>query len=81
MYSVLAVVLIADYRNKNSTKNKQLLFKIFFFCVIFGGIVELMQEKWFYPRSAEWIDWLADILGALLGIIFMYIFKQIRLKS
>lgn len=81
MYSLLAVILIVDYRSRYSTKNKQFLFKIFFFCVAFGGIIELMQEKWFYPRSAEWIDWLADILGALLGIFFMYIFKQIRLRS
>lgn len=81
MYSLLAVILIVDYRSRYSTKNKQFLFIIFLFCVIFGGIIELMQEKWFYPRSAEWIDWLADILGALLGIFFMYIFKQIHLRS
>ena len=80
MYSVLAAILIVDYRSYYSTKNKQLLFIIFFFCAIFGGVIELIQEKWFYPRSAEWIDWFADIVGSLLGIFFMYI-NQNRLKS
>jgi len=83
MYSILTAIIIYDYKYKisNSPKRKTLLFIILLYTTIFGGIIELMQEKWFYPRSAEWIDWLADIVGALLGIFFMYIFKQIRLKS
>ena len=34
--------------------------------VVFGGLDELTQP-WF-SRSAEWLDWLADCLGILLGV-------------
>jgi VanZ family protein len=34
--------------------------------VLFGGLIELLQGLTGY-RSAEWIDWLADILGIGLG--------------
>ena len=33
---------------------------------VFGGLDELTQP-WF-SRSAEWLDWLADCLGILLGV-------------
>lgn len=78
MYCLLAVILIADYYNKKSTSNKLLMFKIVIFSIILGGAIELIQEKWFYPRSAEWIDWLADILGTISGTIFMIFRKKIR---
>lgn len=81
MYSLLAVILIFDYRNEKSTTSKQLMFKIVIFCIILGGLIELIQEKWFYPRSAEWIDWFADILGTISGIIFMILLKKRTQKS
>lgn len=32
---------------------------------IYGGAIELMQEYFFTFRSAEWADYVADILGSL----------------
>lgn len=83
LYSILTAIIIYDLKNKisGSATRKTLLSAIFLYTVIFGGIVEIMQEKWFYPRSAEWIDWVADILGSLIGILVMYLFKQFSLKS
>lgn len=78
MYCLLAVILIADYHNEKSTINKLLMFKIVILSIMLGGLIELIQEKWFYPRSAEWIDWMADILGTISGTIFMIFLKKIR---
>lgn len=50
------------------------------FCVIFpivlGGLIEIVQESFFKPRSAEWIDWLADILGILTAWLLMHILRK-----
>ena len=32
-----------------------------------GGMIELIQERWFYPRTGELGDWLADCIGVLIG--------------
>jgi VanZ family protein len=83
MYSLLTAIIIYDLKNKiaKSAYRKTFITTVFLYSIIFGGIVEIMQETWFYPRSAEWIDWIADIIGALIGIFGMYAFKQFRLKS
>lgn len=36
-------------------------------CIIFSGVVELLQSEYF-NRSGDWIDFVANSLGALLGI-------------
>ena len=38
-----------------------------FSCIIFSGVVELLQSEYF-NRSGDWIDFVANSLGALLGI-------------
>jgi len=35
--------------------------------VTFGGIIEVLQENFFYPRTGDWWDWLADIMGTIIG--------------
>ena len=35
--------------------------------IVYGGVIEILQGTLFYPRSAEWMDWLADIVGTVIG--------------
>lgn len=35
--------------------------------IAYGGGIELLQEYCFPPRTGEWLDWLADAVGAILG--------------
>jgi VanZ family protein len=35
------------------------------FPIALGGIIEILQEMFFNPRSGEWLDWLTDIAGVL----------------
>lgn len=37
------------------------------FPILYGGIIEWLQELWFYPRTSDWIDWAADSIGVLIG--------------
>lgn len=36
--------------------------------IIFGGLIEFVQDAMGMGRSADWIDWLADAAGALLAV-------------
>lgn len=35
--------------------------------IVYGGLIEILQENFFYPRTGDWWDWLADIAGTLVG--------------
>ena len=35
--------------------------------IVYGGVIELLQGAFFYPRTADWLDWLADIAGTVIG--------------
>ena len=45
---------------------------------VFGGIIELIQPS--FNRSANMNDWLADIIGAALGIAGGLIYRHFRLQ-
>lgn len=45
--------------------------------ILFGGIIELVQEQWFAPRSGEWMDWLADGIGVIIGAISIMIINRL----
>jgi VanZ family protein len=45
--------------------------------MVYGGIIEIVQELWFAPRSGEWMDWLADCIGVVVGIVLVMIIKRL----
>lgn len=45
--------------------------------ILFGGIIELVQEQWFAPRNGEWMDWLADGIGVIIGAILIMIINRL----
>lgn len=48
------------------------IFKMMLITLILGGGIELLQWKVFTSRSAEWWDFICDIVGTCMGI-FGYI--------
>src|SRR3546814_15593348 len=50
-------------------------------CIVYGGIIEVLQGVVFTYRSADWFDWLFDFGGALLGLWFFSLFKNLYLLT
>ena len=74
MYFGLAAMLFLDFSmSAKSTNIKKLDFVLIciIFPAIFGGIVEIIQPLLHEPRTASWVDWLADLVGVLTGFICM----------
>ena len=40
-----------------------------FLCVMYGGLLELMQEAFFKERTADLYDFIANSFGSVLGLI------------
>lgn len=47
--------------------------------IIYGGVVEIIQFNYINSRSGDLIDWIADIIGLVVGIfLFPYIPKVFK---
>ncbi len=69
LYAFFAFILTIDFRGYFGDKTSINI--LFTCCVLFpvllGGFIEIAQVTWFSPRTAEWIDWFADIIGTGIG--------------
>lgn len=83
MFFALTVVLIYDYSRTYKSIFKGASFYLICFVapIVLGGVIEIMQGAFFYPRTASWFDWLADIVGVLLGAGLMYLISSVLRKS
>lgn len=71
MYMALGGALMWDMvRDKIEAK---WLFMAFVLPVLYGGLIEILQENFFYPRTGDWWDWLADIVGTLIGCVVAFV--------
>ena len=52
------------------------LLPVFVGASAFGGLIELIQPT--FNRSADMNDWVADILGVVLGILCGLIYRRLR---
>jgi VanZ family protein len=78
MYLSLCFMLIYDLQ-KIYNKIKVDLFIFILLCLVFpvllGGAIEILQPMYF-TRDSSWFDWLADIIGVIIGFMIMFGFKK-----
>lgn len=76
MFFVLSFVNFVDYYKLCDGKPPILrwIFWGFVLPVIYGGVIEILQER-FFDRSGDWFDFIADALGsasAMVLILFLH---------
>lgn len=69
-YFVFACCITFCMLRDNQSYGKRLVWAIIM-PVLFGGLIEILQENFFKPRTGEWMDWYADATGVVLGFIFI----------
>lgn len=79
MFFMLAFVLCCDFFKAHRNvriPNVSFWIVCVLYPVVLGALIEFAQETWFYPRSAEWFDWLADILGVVAAVAASLFLKK-----
>ena len=75
MYACVAIAVWWEY-SKNHRPHPSLL-RLFlwglFFPILLGGVLELVQNYGTSYRSGEWLDGLADSIGALAGCLVSFV--------
>ena len=75
-FMVLTLVLQWD-SNRVGLKNGPRWLVVALLPMLYGGLIEVIQEKYFYPRTGDWMDWIADIAGVALSIALWWIGEKI----
>lgn len=59
---------------------KLLLFA--FICpILYGGLIEILQQNFFPPRSGDWSDFLADVLGSLFALPIVLKYRNFLIEK
>ncbi len=72
LYFVMCVLICAENR-RNAFWN---YFAAVIFAVFYGGAIELIQEN-LTCRTGDWYDFLADAVGALVGVLIYILTKKL----
>jgi VanZ family protein len=60
---------------------QRLVLGSFLFPVLFSGMIEIIQEKFTTTRSGDWMDFLFDGIGSLIGfLICLLINKRLKIR-
>ncbi len=77
MFFAMAFAYHFDFRRgKKPVDEARLMGWIFVSLSAFGGLIELAQWKMRMGRSGDWYDLLADIAGAVYGIILAWLISS-----
>ena len=80
MYAVFAFPCLWGYRKQFISNGIQYKHKAIHLAIVisiaYGGLTELMQEYLVPSRTGDWVDFLADGIGTLLGATIFYLFYK-----
>lgn len=68
------------YVKKVNIDKVRLLFVALFIPILYGGLIEIIQENYIAGRSGDWMDFIADLLGSLFGLAIALKYKNLLLQ-
>ena len=78
MYAGFAFTCVWGYRKQFVSRDlaykKRAMLVTLIISIAYGGLTELMQEYFVPLRTGDWMDFLADSIGAMVGIVVFYLF-------
>lgn len=74
IFFILAALLLTVAIRKNQSFGVMVVYVIL--CISYGGLLEVMQAKFFSNRSADWQDFVANSFGVLVAFALL---KKIRI--
>lgn len=85
MFAVFAFSIAFGYRKEYCERDKNYRIKLqlitFFISVFYGALTEILQVHLFRGRFGSAYDFIADVIGCVLGIfIFKIIFRKKMIK-
>lgn len=83
IYLVLSITLLYAFQKQYNQSEKRILLQvvIIVFGIFYGGFMEILQHYIFINRSGNWYDFIANGVGAILGVfIYPFIIKLLPIN-
>ena len=83
MYVVKAVALLLPAAALGGAEQKGLWKRYagaWVLTVGYGGLMEVLQATCTRTRTGDWIDFVADIIGASIGLVLVAIYRALRVR-
>ena len=81
LYFILTFLWLNYIFTKKKQKNVIKTIVVFFIvCIIYGIVIEVIQELWIPTRGADLLDIIANVIGIILGSFLILNIKN-RIKS
>ncbi len=68
-FTASLIYLARQRYNLRRPLSARFLWNSFFICLLYGGLIELLQHFFVTNRHGEWLDFVANGLGALLALL------------
>ena len=82
MYAGFAFVALWGYRKPYQENGKsyqsKALWIVIAISVVYGALTEVMQETLIPGRNGNVFDWIADVIGGVVGTVVFYFFYRNR---
>lgn len=69
IFFTLAILWLIYLFKSNKQSNTSMILSILL-CIAYGGMLEIMQATIFSNRSGDWLDFIANSFGCLMGLWF-----------
>ncbi|MDD2525117.1 MAG: VanZ family protein [Bacteroidales bacterium] len=84
MFFGFAWAVAFDYTRQQINKihsDLSMCIRVFLLSIVYGGVIEVLQGKFFPERYADWKDFLSDAIGALVGLsVYLLFFKKYTIR-
>lgn len=75
-YLVLAITAIWAIADRSLRQVWKYLIA-WLYVTVYGGLIEFIQAFCTRTRTGDWLDWVADMLGAMVGLLFVFVVSKI----
>ncbi len=77
MFFIMAVFIISELNYQTKWNQLKIALTTLIIAAVYGGAIEILQQNFFVNRSGDYIDFIADSLGAAAAIpAFPFLKKQ-----
>lgn len=82
LFLILAFLLICGiYKPQIPQDLLKIILIVIFIALSYGGLTELLQKLIATNRTADVFDWIADIIGSILGILLFLLFLKFNKRT
>ena len=74
-YCILAFTLVFAMEFRRTSRSLHYLYA-FLITIAYGAIIEILQDGCTATRTAEFADFLADVIGAMIGVLIGLVFYR-----